>query len=200
MKDFDSLVGIWNEQKTAPKVDYREIIAQYKTSRNKLSSKILRETLLMAVAMAVIVFLSFKVDFILWTSYLGLAIVFACGIYFIAIQIVNLKRIASSNTLFDKPQDHIRFIKKFRAQRYTQHTRNYNIYTVALTLGTALYFIEMAYKLGVLYVGIVAIATLAWFAVYYFYFLKQYIRKEDQKFQQMIEDLERLDQQFKDVG
>lgn len=199
MKDFDSLVGIWNEQKTAPKLDYNEIITQYKTSRNKLSSRIFIELLAMVIAMCVIVYLAFQVDFSLWTSYLGLAIIFGCGAYFIVIQTINLKRITNSNTLFDKPQDHIAFIKKFRQQRYTQHTRNYNVYTVALSLGTGLFFIEMVYKLGSLYVTIVASVTLAWFAVYYFYFLRNYIKKEEQRFQEMIEDLERLDKQFKDI-
>ncbi len=200
MKDFDSLVGIWNEQKTAPKLDYKEIITQYKTSRNKLSTKIFMEILSMVIAIGIIAYLSLNVELNLWTSYLGLSIIFACGLYFIVIQIVNLKRIANSNTLFDKPQDHIAFIKRFRQQRYTQHTTNYKVYTIALTLGTALYFIEMTYRLGTLYVSIVALATLIWFAVYYFYFLKKYIKKEDQKFQELVEDLERLDEQFKDIG
>lgn len=199
MKDFDSLVGIWNGQKTAPKLDYKEIITQYKTSRNKLSTKIIIETLSMVIAMGLIIYLALNVELNLWTSYLGLTIIFACGLYFIAIQVINLKRIANSNTLFDKPQDHIAFIKKFRQQRYTQHTRNYKIYTLALTLGTALYFIEMTYDWGTLYMSTVAAITLFWFAVYYFYFLKKYINKEDQKFQEMTEDLERLDQQFRDI-
>ena len=200
MKDFDSLVGIWNNQKTAPKVDFEEIIAQYKTSRNKLSSKIYGEAFLMAIAIVVIVLLAIKVEFNLWTSLVGLVIIFACGIYFITIQLVNIKRIADSNTLFDKPRDHISFIKKFRAQRYTQHTKNYRLYSIALSIGTGLFLIEMAYKMGVVYVGIIAVLTLAWFAVYYFYFLKKYIRNEDQKFEEMILDLERLDEQFRDEG
>ncbi|HET8829690.1 MAG TPA: hypothetical protein VFM79_10125 [Pelobium sp.] len=199
MKDFDSLVGIWNDQNTAPKLDYKEIITQYKINRNKLSTKIFIELLAMVIAIGIIAYFSLGADFNLWTSYLGIVTVIACGLYFISIQIINLKRIASSNTLFDKPQDHIAFIKKFRQQRYTQHTKDYNIYTLALSLGTTLFFIEMAYEFGTVYITIVALVTLIWFAVYYFYFLKQYIKKEDQKFQEMVEDLERLDRQFKDV-
>jgi len=199
MKDFDSLVGIWNDQNTAPKLDYKEIITQYKINRNKLSTRIFIELLAMVIAIGIIAYFSLGADFNLWTSYLGIVTVIACGLYFISIQIINLKRIASSNTLFDKPQDHIAFIKKFRQQRYTQHTKDYNIYTLALSLGTTLFFIEMAYEFGTVYITIVALVTLIWFAVYYFYFLKQYIKKEDQKFQEMVEDLERLDRQFKDV-
>lgn len=200
MKDFDSLVGIWNEQNTAPKLDYKEIISQYKINRNKLSTKIFIEILAMVIAMGIIAYSSLTANFNLWTSYLGIVVVIGCGLYFISIQILNLKRIANSNTLFDKPKDHIAFIKKFRQQRYTQHTKDYNIYTLALSLGTALFFIEMAYKFDALYITTATLVTLIWFAVYYFYFLKQYIKKEDQKFQEMVEDLERLDGQFKDVG
>ncbi|WP_017259194.1 hypothetical protein [Pedobacter arcticus] len=199
MKDFDSLVGIWNAQKTTPKLDYKEIITQYKTSRNKLSIKITRELLAMAIAMAIIAYLALKVEFSLWTSQLGLLIIFSCGVYFITIQMINLKRIAHSNTLFDKPQDHIRFIKKFRAQRHTQHTTNYKIYSATLTLGTALYFIELAYHLGTVYVLLAGVITLFWFSIYYFYFLKKYVATENEKFEEMIADLERLDLQFRDI-
>ncbi len=199
MKDFDSLVGIWNEQKTTPILDYKEIIVQYKASRNKLSIKLLYEVLAMLGALTMIAYITLTIDFDFWTTYLGLAIVIACCLYFITIQIVNLKKIANSNTLFDKPQDHIKFIQQFRASRHIQHTRNYKIYTLALSGGLMLYFIEFFYKLSPWVMIAVLVATTVWFLLYYFYFLKLYVKKEEQKFKDMISNLERLDAQFKDI-
>ncbi|MBK0382619.1 hypothetical protein I5M32_06550 [Pedobacter sp. SD-b] len=198
MKDFDSLVGIWNEQKTAPQVDHQKIIDQYKKSREKLSLKFWKEILLMLPAFLIVVYLWFTFSFDFWTSYLGLIMVAACSIYFIVVQIINLKNIADSNTLFDKPKDHIQFIQKFRKSRYIQHTRNYKIYTLFLGLGISIYFIEFFYTLNVwLMIGVVG-ATIAWFAVCYLYLMKIYINKEEKKFTEMIDDLERLNNQFKD--
>ncbi|MFC5283384.1 hypothetical protein [Pedobacter alpinus] len=199
MKDFDSLVGIWNEQKTAPVVNYKEIIVQYKASRNKLSYKLFYEVLAMLFALLMITYIAYTVEFDFWTTHLGLAVVISCCLYFIVMQVVNIKKIANSNTLFDKPQDHIKFIQQFRAARHTQHTRNYKIYTLSLTAGLALYFVEFFYKLSPWVMAVVVITTIAWFLAYYFYFLKQYVKKENQKFEEMISDLERLDAQFKDV-
>lgn len=198
MKDFDSLVGIWNEQKTAPQIDYKEVINQYKKSREKLSLKFFKEILLMLPAIFIVVYLWINISFSFWTSYLGLSVVAGCCIYFIVVQLINIKNIISSNTLFDKPQDHIQFLQKFRKSRYIQHTRNYKIYTVALGLGISLYFIEFFYSLNIwIMLGIVA-ATIAWFFICYIYLMKIYINKEEKRFTEMIENLERLNNQFKD--
>nr|MBC7614335.1 hypothetical protein [Pseudopedobacter sp.] len=198
MKDFDSLVGIWNEQKTAPVIDHQEVISHYKDSRGKLSLKFMKEILLMIPALIMMIYLWFAISFNFWTSYLGLAIVAGCCIYFIVIQIINIKNVASSNTLFDKPQDHIQFIQKFRKSRHIQHTRNYKIYTLVLGLGLSLYFIEFFYQLNLVLMISVVVATLAWFIVCYFYLMKIYVRKEEKRFNEMLEDLERLNEQFKD--
>lgn len=198
MKDFDSLVGIWNEQKTAPVVDYKEVISKYKDSRKKFSMKFLIETFVMFALFIIIGFVFFKADFQFWTSYLGLIIIEACCVYFIVMQIINMKNIASSNTLFDKPQDHIQFIQKFRKSRYIQHTRNYKFYTIALGNGFIFYFIEFFYRLNIITMLISVTATIAWALVCYFYFMKIYIRKEEKRFAEMLSDLERLNDQFKD--
>ena len=198
MKDFDSLVGIWNEQKTAPLLDYKEVISKYKVNRSSFSIKFLIETFIMFAAFILIAFVIFKTDFQFWTSYLGLIIIEACCVWFIIIQIINMRNIASSNTLFDKPQDHIQFIQKFRKSRYLQNTRNYKFYTIALGAGFSLYFIEFFYRLNVINMIILVTATIAWALVSYFYFMKIYIKKEEKRFAEMLADLERLNEQFKD--
>lgn len=200
MKDFDSLVGIWNTQKTAPKVDYREIIAQYKTSRNKLSLRLTRDVLLMLVVLAIVAYVGFTSEFDFWTTYVGLGLILACCVYFVVMQLINIKNIADSNTLFDQPKDHIQFLKRFRESRHIQHTRNYKNYTLFLSLGLILYFIEPFYKLNFLLTIVVFLMTVFWFIVSYFYFLKRYIQKEEYKFQEMLENLERLDRQFEDAN
>jgi hypothetical protein len=198
MKDFDSLVNIWNEQKTAPVINYKEVISNYKASRERLSLKFLKEILIMLPALFMVTYLWFTTSFNFWTSYLGLSMVAACCVYFIVMQIINIKNIVNSNTLFDKPQDHIQFLQKFRKSRYLQHTRNYTIYTLVLGLGLSLYFIEFVYVLNLWLMITVIASTLAWFIICYIYLMKVYIRKEEKKFNDMLADLERLNEQFKD--
>jgi hypothetical protein len=198
MKDFDSLVGIWNEQKAVPIIDYKEIIYKYKTNRGKFSVKFLIETFIMFAVFVLIAVIFFKADFKFWTSYLGLIVIEVCCIYFIVMQIINIKNIASSNTLFDKPQDHIQFIQNFKKSRYTQHTRNYKFYTLALGIGFSLYFIEFFYRLNIVTMLISVTVTIGWALVCYFYFMKIYIKKEEKRFEEMLADLERLNEQFKD--
>ncbi|TKB96005.1 hypothetical protein FA046_15145 [Pedobacter cryophilus] len=198
MKDFDSLVGIWNEQKTSPNINYKEVINHYKTNRSKLSFKFLLEILAMLIAFSVVSYIFFTIEFEFWTSYVGLILVNICCIYFIAMQIINLKNIANSNTLFDKPQDHIQFIKEFKKSRYIQHTRNYKVYTFVLGLGLSLYFVEFFYRLNLAVMITVVAATIAWFVICYLYLMKIYIKKEEKRFNDMLTDLERLNEQFSD--
>ena len=182
MKDFDSLVGIWNEQKTAPIIDYKAVINSYKAKREKLTLKFIREILMMLPALLVVIYLFFSIDFNFWTSYVGLFIAASCCLYFIISQILNIKNVSDSNTLFDKPQDHIQFIQKFRNSRYIQHTRNYKFYTIALGAGFSLYFIEFFYRLNFVVMLISVAATITWALICYFYFMKIYIRKEEKHF------------------
>ena len=100
MKDFDALVDIWKEQKTAPLADYKQIIAQYKAGRKKLTSKLFGEISIMTIALMAITYILFKVDFDLWTSYLGIGLVALCCLYFVMMQVVNIKNISDSNTAF----------------------------------------------------------------------------------------------------
>ncbi|MEO5910798.1 MAG: hypothetical protein ABIP95_07910 [Pelobium sp.] len=199
MKDFDSLVGIWNEQKTAPVINYKEVINHYKNSREKFSFKLVWEIFLMLLAFAMIAYIFVSSEFQFWTSYVGLGIVAICCIYFIIMQLINIKNISNSNTLFDKPQDHILFIQKFRASRYTQNTRNYKLYSFCLTLGLVLFLIEYIYTMNIYLMIGMFIATIAWFVICYIYLMKMYIRKEEKRFNEMLADLERLNEQFKDV-
>jgi hypothetical protein len=199
MKDFDSLIGIWNEQKIAPVIDYKEIINSYKAKRDKLTLKFLREILMMLPALVVIVYLFFAIEFNFWTSYVGLFISASCCLYFIIAQLVNIKNVSDSNTLFDQPKDHILFIQKFKKARHRQHTRNYKIYTLVLGFGLSLYFVEFFYMLNVWLMVLVVSATIAWFIVCYIYLNKMYLVKEEKRFNDMITDLERLNEQFKDV-
>ena len=199
MKDFDSLINIWNEQKTQPLIDYKEVIVQYKTGRKVLSTKLLIEILIMFAALGLLSYTYLTSDFQLWTTNLGMIVIAACFIYFIVMQISNIQSISKSNTLFDLPQDHIRFIQQFRKTRHTQHTRDFKIYIFAISFGLALCFIEFFYRLNLAVMISLTALTFIWFAICYFYLMKIYIKKEELKFEEMLKDLERLDAQFKDV-
>ena len=199
MKDFDSLINIWNDQKTQPVVDYKEVISHYKTDRQNLSMKLLIEILIMITALGLLSFAYLSSDFQFWTTNVGLAIIAACFLYFIIMQISNMQRIAKSNTLFDLPQDHIRFIQTFRKTRHTQHTRDFKIYIFSLSFGLSMCLIEFFYRLNLIVILGLTALTLVWFAICYFYLMKIYIKKESLKFEEMLSDLERLDAQFKDV-
>ncbi len=196
MKDFNSLVGIWNEQKTSPVIDYKEVIYHYKKSRNKFSLKIWVEVSAMLAVLIFINYIWFTQPYELLTTHLALLIFNICCIYFVFIQFKNIRTIGSSNTLFDKPKDHINFIKEFRKQRHLQHTRNYKFYTIFMSVAFILLFVEFFQKINLTVMIALVAFTIAWFAVCYWYLMKVYIKKEEQNFNEMLKDMERLNDQF----
>lgn len=195
MKDFDSLLNIWNSQKTNPNVDYKEVIANYKKSRNVFRNKIWTELLLMLFAIICIALVWANTDFTYLTTHLAIFVIECCCIFYIYNQIKSLKSL-SGNSLFEKPEKHIRFVKDFRKTRYKQNTLNYYIYSSGIGIAMLLYFIEFFnYLDSVLIVAAVAF-LIGWFLITSFFIRKVYIQKEEKRFKKMLAELERLQNQL----
>ncbi len=196
MKDFDSILNIWNEQAdNTPKVDYKELISRYKKSRNKFSAKIWIELIWMVLAAFTIGYLWATLSFNTWTTHIAMFIFELCCFYYIYTQIKNLKTL-NNNSLLETPEKHIAYIEGFRKERFQQNTRNYYIYTLALALALGLYFIEFFNHVNTITLVLAVAFSITWFALCTFLIRVVYIRKEEKRFNELIAELERLKKQF----
>lgn len=195
MKDFDSLLNIWNSQKTNPTIDYKEVIANYKKSTSLFKNKIWTELILMLIATLGIIFLWFKTDFTYTTTHLSIFLIICCCIFYIYNQIKSLKSL-ENDSLFEKPEKHIEFVKSFRKTRYKQNTLNYYIYSAGIGVAMLLYFIEFFSHLDSTLIVLAIAFLIAWFLITSFFIRKLYIQKEERKFNDMLNDLERVQQQL----
>lgn len=195
MKDFESLVSIWNEQKTSPSVDYREVIDRYKKTRNKFRTKLWAELIWMTIATLLLGYIWLSMPFTLWTTHISMFIFEICCIFYIYTQIKNLRTI-SDNSLLETPEKHIEYLERFKLSRYMQNTRNYYFYTVAMGIALGLYFIEFFTHVNT-FVLIFAVGfSIAWFAFCTLWIRKVYIKKEEKRFNEMLNELKRLKNQF----
>ncbi len=197
MKDFDIIKNIWQEQQTEPGIDYKTVLNQFKKSRNQFSLKIKVGLITMVATLILISILWILMPFTSATSHLALFIFVACCIYYIAVQIKNLRTL-NNNNLFDKPADYITYLQAFKKSRTIENTRNYTFYTLAMGLGFILYFIEFFKLVNTFVVIFAVVISISWFVLSYLFLKKTYIKKENQLFDALFEDLEKLKKQFED--
>lgn len=197
MKDFEALKSIWHNQIALPKVSHEDVLKKVNKAKTGLASRLLVEMLGMALATAMLIYVWAESPFIMWTTHLAMAIFMACCIYYIIALIGNYRRITYDN-LLDKPGEYILYLKKYKHDRFIFNTRKYRTYSIFFTAGFVLYFIEIAF-LASLWVTIAGIIfTFLWIALCYFVLMRIYIRKEEAKLEEMIQNLERLERQFAD--
>ena len=197
MKDFEALKNIWHNQVALPKVSHEDVLKKVSRTRTGLASRLLIEMLVMALATAMLIYVWVESPFRMWTTHLAMIIFMACCFYYLIAVIGNYRRITYDN-LLDKPEEYILYLKKYKHDRFIFNTRKYRIYSIFFTAGFMLYFIELAF-LAALWVTITLIIfTFLWIALWYFVLMRIYIRKEESKLEDMIQNLERLEKQFAD--
>lgn len=195
MKDFDALRDIWHGQAALPKLSYDDILKQVKKSKTAFANKLLFETLGMLAAILFFVLIWVFKPFLMWTSHLSLLILISCCFYYIIVQFGDFRRISNSESLFQKPDEYIAFLKAYKKNRYTLNTRKYTIYSLFIGIAFGLYFIEV-YFVAPLWQTIAGLSfTVAWFIICA-YLMRIYIKREQERLSEIIEKLEKLEKQF----
>lgn len=195
MKDFDSLLNIWNEQKTSPAIDYKEVLTRFKKSKNKFSTQLWIELCFVALVAILLVYIWFNMNFSFWTTHVSLLMFEACCLVYIYTQIVNLKTL-SNDSLLETPEKHILYMENFRKSRYKQNTRSYYFHTLAMGIALGFYFIEFFSHVNTLVLISSITFSVVWFAVCTFFFRKLYMKKEEKRFNEILAELQRLKKQF----
>jgi len=197
MKDFEALKVIWHNQITLPKVSQEAVFKKIQRTKNGLTRRLLIEIIGMGLAAAAILSVWWIIPFNMWTTHLAMTIFLACCIYYIIAMIGNYRQI-NYDKLIDKPEDYITYLKKYKQERYVLNTRKYTVYSIFLSTGFLLYFIEISF-ITPLWVTILAlIVTFSWIAFSYFVSMRIYIKREESKLEEMIQNLERIQKQFED--
>ncbi|WP_395626913.1 hypothetical protein [Daejeonella sp.] len=197
MKDFEALKVIWHNQITLPKVEHEAVFKKIQKTKNGLSRRLLIEIIGMTLAATAILSVWWFIPFNMWTTHLAMIIFLACCIYYIIAIIGNYRQI-NYDKLIDKPEDYITYLKKYKQERYVLNTRKYRIYTIFLSTGFLLYFVEISFMTPTWVIILALIFTFSWIAFSYFISMRIYIKREESKLEEMIQNLERIQKQFED--
>ena len=195
MKDFDALKDIWHSQLAAPRLSYEDILKGIRKSKSSFANKLLVETIGMLLAIILFALIWVNSSSMMWTTHLSLLIFLVCCLYYLFVQIRDYRSISNSEHLLKEPEEYINYLKDYRRKRYALNTRKYTVYSIFIGIAFALYFVEIYFSSPLWHTvaGIIAIAL--WFIICW-HLMKTYIRREQEKLNGMIEELERLEKQF----
>ena len=196
MKGFEEIQQLWDRQAPDPNVSVEVVLKRIKSGRSAFAKKLFWQSVSMGVAVAILLWMCLTVDFSTWTTYLAIAIMVACICYYFVSQLSDYRALRRSHHLLSKPQDYIHYLKTFQQKRNRFNTRNYAIYEVCIAVAFALYGVEMYFALPLwTFVGLV-VFVIFWFVICHVVFMKQYIRNENARIAEMIDNLERIKGQF----
>ncbi|WP_207533951.1 hypothetical protein [Desertivirga arenae] len=197
MKDFDALKNIWTGQASVPKLNYEDVLRQVKKTKAGYSKKLLIESLIMSAIIVLLIGLWLFKSFLLLTSHLSLSLLIASCIYYVFIQFKDYKSIRDNNLYLEQPDKYIVYLKRYKTRRYNLNTRTFAIYSTTLGVAFALYFVEVfvAAPLWQTITGVVF--TISWFVLCWI-LMQSYKKREQDKLQEMIGNLEKLEKQFED--
>jgi len=197
MKDFEALKNIWHNQVALPKVSHEDVLRKVRKTKNGFANKLLIELIGMCLAIGMLAYVWISSPFRMWTTHVAMVIMISCCLYYLYVQIRDYNRIKDDSLLLNKPEEYIDYLKTYRSDRYNLNTSKYKVYTWFLSFGFLFYFIEIAFLASLWVTVIGVIFTALWILFCYFVLMKRYIRKEEAKLEDMIQNLERLQQQFK---
>jgi len=195
MKDFEEIRGLWKIQSPEP-INIDDVLKKIEKQKRSYIQRLLIQTIAAAIALLFIVTVWLTATFHTWTSHLSMMIVIGSLYYFFRTQILDYYKINKTPCLFKKPDEYIAHVKEYKKSRFRFNTKSYQVYLLLIALALCLFAVEIYYILPMhqllIYVGLSA----GWVILCEFVFRKQYVRKEEQRLQEMIQELERLSQQF----
>ncbi|MFM6953760.1 MAG: hypothetical protein ACKOWL_02120 [Sphingobacteriaceae bacterium] len=197
MKDFDVIKDIWQSQPER-KLAAEEILTQVKRSKNRLANKLLVEVFVMSIAIAALSYAWYMVPFKMWTTHLSLLIFMASCLFALFAQLSAYRSLHNTTHLIGKPNTYITYLKQYQKERHRLNTQKYKVYTLFLGIGLVLFFVEIFFVSTLWFTLISFGASLLWMAICYFWLMNVYIKKEDSYLNEMINGLERLEDQFKE--
>ncbi|WP_407431128.1 hypothetical protein [Arcticibacter sp.] len=195
MKDFDALKDLWNGQMNGPNMDHEDILRDVRKSGSSIAGKLLTEALAMLAGILIFGWIWLEASFLLWTTHLSIAIMIACCLYYLIVQLTDYRRFSSEKHILQKPESYITYLQKYQRDRYNFNTRNYKIYSVFIGLAMALFAIELYYISPVWQSILGLMFTIGWFIMCWRWMIT-YRRKEQERLNEMITKLERIKKQF----
>ncbi|MGE6221607.1 hypothetical protein ACQKCH_17420 [Nubsella zeaxanthinifaciens] len=200
MQEFDHIEALWAKAKHTVdvKISADEMLRQAKKDVSAIRTKSLLNILgmvssIFAVA-AVWIFLDFNSIF----THLGISII-VLSIAVFTIILYNNHRVISRKDFTENPHTFLLNLKLYQIQRHQLYNRLYWFYAVSLSMGMALYFVEILTNLTPWLQGLILGLSFGWIVLCSTIIRKAVMKRDKERIALLIEKFERVSKQFKDT-
>jgi len=195
MKDFDHLMTVWQNQPVKEQLSVDEALKQVKKGMGSLSRKLMWGIVAMIVAIVNAFVILFFMVFQSWVTYVGILIMLIPMVIYVIMMFRDYRLIHRRDVTVN-PTDYLQSLKEYKKNRAVLYGKLYYSYIVLLSIGLALYFLEVLNDATLLGKIIVYSLTTIWFLICTFYLKERIVKNEEEKINLIVERLERLKDQF----
>lgn len=195
MQEFDEIEALWAKHTVDVSISADDMLKQAKKEVNGLRTKSLLNIGGMILSVIAMAMLWLFYDIQNWTTHAGISIIIITILVYTAILYNNYKIISKVDFTVN-PNEFITKLKLYQLDRLTMYNRLYWFYTIALSLGAALYFIEVLSHMEFWMQVIAIILSLGWMVFCSTLVRKAVIKKDKERISLLIEKFERISGQL----
>lgn len=195
MQEFDQIEALWAKHTVDVKISADDMLKQAKKEMNSMRTKSLLNIGGMIFSVIAMAMLWLLYDVQNWTTHLGISIIIITILVYTAILYNNYKIISKVDFTIN-PNDFINKLKLFQLDRLTMYNRLYWFYTIALSLGMVLYFMEILTRMNFWMQIIAIVISFGWMIFCSTVLRKAVIKKDKERIALLIEKFERIGSQL----
>ncbi|MBY0244124.1 MAG: hypothetical protein K2Q03_01595 [Sphingobacteriaceae bacterium] len=197
MQNFNHIESLWAEHSVELKISADEMLKQVKKDVNHIKTKSILNILGMVASFLTInlVWIYIPAEYI--STHIGMSIILiTIGVY-LGILYKHHRMISKTDyTMY--PNQYLNTLKNYQLIRFKLYNRMFWIYTVFLSIGLLLYFIEIFEHFSFLQKTITLSFTFIWILYCSTILRTKVMNREKERINLLIEKLERISNQFKD--
>ncbi len=198
MEDFDALKNIW-QQPASRQAKALPVAISKSSITNKMKmekqQKFGAVTLLCTAVFIACLGIFGNFNFTHWYTYGGMALICLICLIQAAIMYATYKKIKHIDDTVT-PAAHLQQWESYYSLRKRQNKWNMPLYYVLLNVAMAMYLIEIFTGRPVITVTIFITLYIGWMVYAYFYLGKRNIRKENDRLQQIVDELKMIEGQL----
>jgi glucan phosphoethanolaminetransferase (alkaline phosphatase superfamily) len=195
MKDFEHLMSVWQGQPKRDQLSVDEALKQVRKGIRGIAQQLYWGVVAMVAVLVLTAVMLFFFVFQSWLTYVGIIIMLLTMLSY-SVLIVRNYKLLNKHDPTQNPTAYLQDLKEYQFNRSKTAGWFYYISVLLISLGLALYFVEILRNATVAYkIGVYSL-TVIWFLFLSLYYKKRIFKNEAEKLNLMIERLERLQGQF----
>jgi hypothetical protein len=195
MDNFSELKELWQQTGSKHPIDIAETIAFVKGYHKKQVMKTGGAFIIMTVTFGVILYVAISYQSQLIITKIGFGCILLAIVGFMLLMTNMVSGFFKKENTTNDNKAYLIQMKEFQRKQSFIHTTGISIYFILLSAGLALSMYEITRRNVTFAIG-AYLVTGAWIALNWFYFRPITIRKQKKKIDEVIERLERIEQQL----